>query len=31
MQAADNCFASMVLKGEKLDDDKCDRKCWDDS
>ena len=31
MQAADNCFASMTIKGERLDDNKCHRTCMYDS
>ena len=31
MQAADNCFASMAIAGERLDDDKCSSTCMHDS
>jgi hypothetical protein len=31
MQAADNCFASMKVAGEKLDDNKCSSTCMHDS
>ena len=30
MQAADNCFAAMEIRGARLDESKCDRKCMHD-